>query len=339
MSFQTAKAAVRAFHDALEKTDSQSIAGEIKNHVARDYTFRGVHPFNEIDGAEAVAEQVWMPLKEAFTSLQRRTDIFFASDNSLEGAEGQWVCCMGNFLGLHDAPWLDIPPTRRLGWIRFAEFNRVVEGRIAETALFIDILGVMHQAGVYPLGPQTGAHFMYPGPRTHDGLLYDDEDPTSGQVTLELVDAMVADLGRLNLADNQRMPAKELAKCWTPNMLWYGPFGIGATYTIERYQQQHQYPFRLALKDKTFNGHVARFAEGHYAGFFGWPNLSNRNSGGFLGQGASESSADMRVVDVYRREGDRLAENWVFIDMLHYFNMQGFDVLKRMRQLAGREAV
>ena len=38
----------------------------------------------------------------------------------------------------------------------------------------------------------------------------------------------------------------------------------------------------------------------------------------------------MRAVDIYRRDGDRLAENWVFIDMLHFLNMQGLDVLMQM---------
>jgi len=37
--------------------------------------------------------------------------------------------------------------------------------------------------------------------------------------------------------------------------------------------------------------------------------------------------ADMRVVDIYRRKGDKLAENWVFIDLLHFLNMQGQDIL------------
>ena len=45
----------------------------------------------------------------------------------------------------------------------------------------------------------------------------------------------------------------------------------------------------------------------------------------------------MRVVDIYRRDGDQLAENWVFIDLLHWLYMQGLDVLARMRQLTGQE--
>ena len=51
----------------------------------------------------------------------------------------------------------------------------------------------------------------------------------------------------------------------------------------------------------------------------------------------ASSSAEMRVVDIYRRDGDKLAENWVFIDLLHWLAMQGLDVLARMRQLLGTE--
>ena len=38
----------------------------------------------------------------------------------------------------------------------------------------------------------------------------------------------------------------------------------------------------------------------------------------------------MRIVDIYRRDGDKLVENWMFMDMLHYLNMQGLDVLARI---------
>jgi len=44
----------------------------------------------------------------------------------------------------------------------------------------------------------------------------------------------------------------------------------------------------------------------------------------------SEQRSDMRVVDIYRRDGDKIAENWVFIDMLHFLKMQGIDVLSSL---------
>ena len=47
----------------------------------------------------------------------------------------------------------------------------------------------------------------------------------------------------------------------------------------------------------------------------GCPNLTNTPIGGFLGLPASGVAAGIRVVDVYQRQGDRLAENWVLIDL------------------------
>jgi hypothetical protein len=74
-------------------------------------------------------------------------------------------------------------------------------------------------------------------------------------------------------------------------------------------------------------------AEGRYGGLFGYANMTVRNAGGFLGMTAGPGPADMRVVDIYREEAGKLAENWVFIDLLHYLNMQGLDVLARMKSL------
>ena len=80
-----------------------------------------------------------------------------------------------------------------------------------------------------------------------------------------------------------------------------------------------------------FNGHVCRMAEGHFGGFFGWPNLTLRNAGGYLGMTAGTAPADMRVVDLYREADGKLAENWIFIDILHFLKMQGLDVLGRLK--------
>jgi hypothetical protein len=54
-----------------------------------------------------------------------------------------------------------------------------------------------------------------------------------------------------------------------------------------------------------------------------------------MGLPASDRPAEFRVVDIYRREGNKLAENWVFIDMLHFFRSQGVDLLDRMNRITG----
>ena len=58
-----------------------------------------------------------------------------------------------------------------------------------------------------------------------------------------------------------------------------------------------------------------------------------RNRGGYLVLTEAPAPAEMRLVDVYREQDGKLAENWVFIDILHYLHMQGLDVLGRMTSL------
>lgn len=333
---QAAKSTVRAYVDAFDAAAPENRLAALQAHTAPHYRWRGMHPFHEQPSPEHAISAFWSPLLAAFTSLQRREDIFIAGLNDAEGAPGTWVGIMGHFKGLFDAPWLGIPPTGKIVMLRFAEFHHVQDGKITETALFCDILSVIFQAGLRPLPPQTAADFIHPGPRTHDGLLTDDQDPAEGTKTLDLVNRMAADISKANQVLNGEIevesftPHEEMARNWHEDMAWYGPAGIGATYTIDRYIEQHQQPFRRQLANRTFHGHVARIAEGKYCGFFGWPNLSVTPTGGYMGLPATGQPAPMRVVDFYRRDGDKLAENWVFIDILHFLNCQGLDVLERL---------
>jgi hypothetical protein len=285
-----------------------------------------MHPFDEQFGAVAVAETFWAPFLTSFAPVQRRTDVFIAGINEAKADGTIWVMSMGHLMGLFDTSWLGIPPTGKIAMLRFAEFHRVDGGRIAETALFCDILHIMLQAGLAPLPPQTGAHLVQPGPASHDALLYDAQDPDAATTTRDLIRRMMS-----GIKDASKFARREdeLREHWHEDMIWWGPAGIGSTYTIPRYIDQHAGPFRDRLQDRTFHGHLAFITEGHFGGFFGWPNLSMKHVGGYLGLPASDTRGEMRVVDVYRRKDDKLAENWIFIDMLHFLKCQGLDVLER----------
>jgi len=340
-ALQAAKMVVRSYHTELEAAKtSEAMLTVLSRCTGAEYLWCGVHPFNDLKSAEAVVDVFWAPLLKAFGPIQRRDDIFLAGRNDVDGGKTVWVCSMGHFFGLFDNPWLGIPPTARLTPIRYCEFSRVSsEGVIVETCMHLDILSVMYQAGQYPLPPMTGAALIpSPGPRTHDGLLFEPQNEDDSVATIALLHLMNNELIRLNQESQKtgknECPPEVLATTWTDNMLWYGPTGIGSTgLSIPRYQKQHQMPFRKNLYDKDFKGHVARFAEGSYEAWFGWPNLTNKALGGFLGLPGSETAAEMRVVDVYRREGDKIVENWVFMDLLRYLKMRGLDVLERMTEL------
>ncbi len=328
---QDNKALVLAYYAALEQATPATVAAVLAEYTSEDYQFYGVYPWGELLDAGAVAEALWQPLLSNWQALQRRQDVFMAGTSEIDGT--QWVTSMGHFMGLRDGPWLGIPATRKIGFLRYADFNCVRDGKICRTGFFCDIISVMSQAGCNPLPPQTGASFITPGPRTHDGLQFATQDPAAAVKTLEVLNAMIADLDALNQSGSDNCPPELLARSWHEDMAWYGPEGIGATFTISRYQEQHQLPFRRGLKDKVYNGHVCRYAEGCYACFFGWPNLTHTPTGGFLGLPGNELRVDMRVVDVYRREGDKLAENWVLIDLPWWLKQQGLDIFERLEAL------
>ena len=330
-SYQDQKSFILSFYDELEAANADSVRKVISQFTNTDFQWYGVYPFNEQNGGDAVAEVFWIPFLSTWSNVQRRQDVFLAGTSEIDNTD--WVLSMGHFMGLLDGNWLGFPASRKLAFLRYADFNCIKDGKIIRSSFFCDLIGFMYQLGINPLPPQTGASFIYPGPRTHDGLLFEPQDQRESQKTLELVNRMIGDLSDLNKNKNDCPSPDLLKKTWHDDMTWYGPAGIGASYTIPRYQEQHQFPFRRGLKDKVFNGHICRFAEGNYAGFFGWPNLTNTPIGGFLGLPASNIAADMRVVDIYRREGEKLSENWVLIDLPWWLKQQGVDVLERTKKI------
>lgn len=329
--FQNEKELVLNYFDKLEESQNNNIKKIFKKYLSNNYKWYSVYPFRSLSTLDEVLDEFWNPLYNSLNNIERRQDIFIGGKNEID--KRVWIMSMGNFVGLFDNDWLGIRATGKMQHLRYAEFNCVENNQITATGLFIDIIGFMQEAGVNPLPPSTGNYFVYPGPRNHDGLLFNDAPEEEGIKTLQLVNEMVDDLSELNKSKKDNCPPEVLEKTWHENMIWYGPAGIGASYTIPRYQKQHQIPFRKNLRDKVFHGHICRFAEGNFACFFGWPNLSNKPTGGFLGLPGGDIKADMQVVDVYCRKGNKLSENWVLIDLPYWLKQQGLDILKRTKTI------
>ena len=325
--YQNQKELIRKYYSELDVAAGSEHSKVIHKYVDEDYLWRGFHPFHEMHSGDEVIHKFWIPFKQAITRSQRRMDIFMAGENSLETG-GVWVVSMGHIMGLFDSHWLGIPPTGKMVFLRYCEFNRVENNKIRETAMYFDIPHLMTQVGLNPFNSQTGAHLVQPGPLHHDGLMFEIQDEWESKKTLKAIDFMVQDIKGWSGGKEEPL-VTELARSWNDDMIWWGPAGIGATYTIERYAKQHAGPFREGLSDRLFNGHICRMSEGKFGGFFGWPNLTLRPTGGFMGMPASDKAADMRVIDIYRCHEDKLTENWIFIDLLHFWNQLGVDLLKR----------
>ncbi len=326
--FQSEKHAIQSYHAAMEAASASDAAAIEAQFAHPDYKWRGYHPFGEITDPTKVGTQFWGPLKASLTSMRRREDVFFAGENWLHEDGTVWVVSMGHLMGLFDKPWLGVQPTRKLTMLRYCAFYRVVDGKIAEAMMYFDLPHLMAQAGQNIFPVQTAQHLIQPGPQTHAGLLLDAQDPNEAKRTRAAIDAMVSDLGQWNLG----LPLEEeLARTWHDDMLWWGPEGIGATYTIERYAKQHSGPFRAAFSERSKTKHIARVAEGEFGGFVGWPNFTATLSGPFMGMQPTGKVGEFRVIDIYRRRGDKLHENWIFIDLLHFWKTQGIDYLAQIQ--------
>ena len=326
---QGAKKQVLEFHAALDMAmpGDETIAACSKQLV-RLHHYRGVHPFNEIDGPEALARGVWTPLKSAMQVLQRRPDIFFAGYHHMNDDGDLWVVSMGHLLGDWTKPWLGIPPTMKTTFLPYVTWYRIKEGRIVETVEWLDILSVITQAGHNPYATdQTASHMMSPGPLTHDGLVHEPQNPEVSARTFRLTHAMLTEL-----ALTMTSPPDHMTRYWHANMNWFGPAGIGACLGFKGYRRGHTDPFQNQQDFVQYHTEIAATAEGNYAAFLWRPCLGMRNIGGYMGIPANDVVAEMRVVDVYRRDNNKLAENWIFIDMLHFMKMQGIDLLATIRE-------
>ena len=327
MDLQAEKAVVTAYATALDAARPGESGDILARFCHPGMTWMGMHPWHEIQGTDRLAAKFWEPLRAAMGPLQRRPDIFFAGRQPGYAMPGTWVCEMGHFLGRFRHPWLGIPPTGKAVFLRYCEWSRVEDGRIADQALYLDVDFVMAQARMFPYGRTTGAVVLTPGPRTHDGLLHGARPPQEGVATLALIDRMIARL----VAAGVRTTPEDLAADWDPDMLWWGPSGIGASYTHQGYLAGHCRPFEEGIEMIRHDGHETRIGEGNFGGFFGYPSMYVRSTGGYLGAASrTDTPVQMRIVDIYRRNGDRLAENWIFIDHLWLLKQLGHDVLARI---------
>lgn len=286
---------------------------------APDAVIDTVHPFNTATGAEAHWAAVYMPLLAAFDGLYRRVDILMGG--RFDGAD--WLSATGYLVGHFQTPLLGIRPTGRMAHLRFGEFHRMEDGRAAESYVFLDLPELMMAAGQWPLPAPPGHAGILHGPAAQDGLRLRPDDPEEGARSVAQVTDM---LSKLNTPDEAWRPH------WHPNMVWYGPAAFGCYLGIDRFSG-FQRPFELCFEGWAGGSagsgrtrHFTRFGDGPYTCSGGWPSLSGVSVGPFLGRPPTGRMTFFRVCDWWRREGDLLTENWVFVDIPHAMLQFGVDV-------------
>lgn len=325
MTLADNKAVFRAFIEAFHDASPRGHAKAADAFFAPGAEINVVHPFNRIEGAVAYADAFLAPLHAAFSHLRRRDYIAFGGD--FEG--GEWVTSTGYYSGKFIRPWLGIRPTGALAHLRFGEFHRMEARRAVESYIYLDIPELMIAAGQWPInespGRERGFTGYLPGPVTRDGLVWHRTDPARSTSSVEMVTAMLRSLATENEA---------WRPYWSKDMLWYGPAAFGSFAGIEDFAG-FQVPFEQTFSEwiggsvpGSETRHFTRFADGDYICSGGWPSLNAVQVKPFLGREPEGKRLYMRVCDWWRREGDLLVENWVFVDIPHVLLQMGYDLFE-----------
>ncbi|MTI45698.1 hypothetical protein E1178_19005 [Roseibium hamelinense] len=297
----------------------------VDTSLTEDAVWNVSFPVETLMGRDSIVRDFIEPLRQGLSHMRRRDEIFIGGPNR-RAPGGHWVASVCHYVGNFDAPLFGLKPSGHLAFLRSGEFYRIEpDGRISEAKIALDLIDLMRQCGRMPLPRMLGTEMLFPGPATHDGVLPVDQG--DGEKTLDLCEAMLADL---KVFDPETFTSKGQtgeAGYWHEDMLWYGPGGIGANYRWSGFEKDHRASFLTAFPDRVGGNHYCRIGDGKYAAVSGWPSMTMTHQGDYLGVEASGKPLTLRVMDFYRCAHGKIMENWVLLDYLDLFRQMGRDLI------------
>ena len=330
----------RVVTEFLARMASTDRMAALREHCHPDCRFEVFHPFNTLVGVEAAEAAFWAPLKTSFPNYEHR--VAFTIAGEYEGRD--MVSTWGQVMGTFDEPWIGIPPTKDLTFLRFGFAAIVREGKIAKAYVLLDILDVMRQAGFYPLREMPGSAEAWPFPPQDTGASGRAHDPVLGEKSLRIIREMQAGLPKPDEIKLLATRPGNHSPHWHDNMNWYGPAGIGSGRGLRGFRDVHGSLFLQAFPDRggwrrepsgaqDAPGHYMRLGDGRYACTGGWPSLRGTHLGGeWLGLPPTGRLVQMRVADWYRLdEDDKIIDNWVMMDIPHILQQMGLDLFHDLK--------
>lgn len=268
-------------------------------------------PMERARGREAIAAEFIAPLRAAFGGAGISPEIVISDQYN----DADWVAVMGRLMADQSESYFRVPPGPGR-CLRFGIFLRVRNGLIQELRVLFDLPALAAQAG-YELLPPFPAGKTTPLPRAEEALNAAPQAAEESARTRDLIAALIGGLNQLQGGKLASMPQEDF---WTPDMGWYGPWGIGACHSYEEYQEFAQGPSVRSFPNRRGTWPKAAFvAEGATGAFTGWPSLVGDFTGApFRGIAPTGGPISQNIMDFYIRRGRRLAQNWVFIDLVRF---------------------
>lgn len=102
----------------------------------------------EIRGVDASLENM-KGYHAAFSDLEATEELAFS--------DGEHVCSLYTYRGTHDGEFMGLPPTGVEAEVKGVSVDRVEDGKIAESWVVVDFLGLLQQVGAVPSADELGA--------------------------------------------------------------------------------------------------------------------------------------------------------------------------------------
>lgn len=264
-----------------------------------DMIWHGPPGFGDILGVDGFVDEVLRPFYATFPD--------YHVVNEIEVASGEWVAATGILTGTPRDEWLGVPANGNSVVMRFSDFWRIDDGKLAENWVMVDNLGVMQQL--------TGAA-AEPWSRGGKQIYMTSGEPRSGQDNIDLVHRMVEALNAHDL--------DALDEFWAEDMVWYGPPGFGVVRGVEAFKKDVLGQFFGAFPD--FHGEFEiEFADDSWV--VGTGVVTGTHQGDWFNIPATGKQIEMRYSDFWRIENGELKENWVMIDHVGVLKQLGVDPL------------
>ncbi len=330
IQLEAEKRLIYEFTTNCHHLDEQKMLSLLNTYYSSNANFKAPYPLPELNGIEQIYQSYYQPLLKSFPDLRKHLSHLLAGtcDNQ------DWVVASGYYVANFEADFLDIPCTNNAVWIRYAEYYQFKDQKIVASMLFVDLIDLMLQAGIR-IVPTIGPEIHSLPPISNDGIILYDIAEIESKKTLKLIEDMCYyGLPALRKVEKAWQPHPQsiavMAEYWHDDMLWYGPAGIGSSKGIAGFEKTHEIPWEMTFKLKDVP--IITIGDGNYASCCGWPAIyGEHHNGCIFGIPATGKTVDVNLIDIWRRDGDKLIENWVFIDLLLIFKQLGLDVFDRLK--------
>lgn len=155
------------------------------------------------------------------------------------------------------------------------------------------------------------------GSRPEQAVLSRDTDMSKTDETRRVIEGMVDGLNDHRIDD--------IGQFFSESFRWMGNFGCGTKNGLREFQDNWQRPFQAAFSDK-FCVDEARLYMGEWAAAFGRQEATH--SGEFMGIAPTGKRVEIRYMDFWKVEDDKIVDNWVMVDFPHVLSQLGKDVFE-----------